>query len=193
MVIQGFSGGSDGKESACSVGDLGSIPRVGRSTGEGTGNSSILSWKIPWREEPEGLQPVGLQRVGHDWVTNTFTFIQSLRKFSSTKPALTCRTYEMCTPKIVYSPIPTSNFSMENIDKEELFDRKCQATAQDRINGHLLKSRSRVFKGLINRICLFPWPMFVEYSFFFPYPHRGVLFDHSFYSFNRSMRNYWWL
>ena len=66
MVIQGFSGGSDGKESACSVGDLGSIPRVGRSTGEGTGNSSILSWKIPWREEPEGLQPVGLQGVGHD-------------------------------------------------------------------------------------------------------------------------------
>ena len=28
--------------------------------------SSILAWKIPWTEEPGGLQPMGLQRVGHD-------------------------------------------------------------------------------------------------------------------------------
>ena len=34
----GFPGGLDGKESACSVGDLGSIPRLGRSPGEEHGN-----------------------------------------------------------------------------------------------------------------------------------------------------------
>ena len=34
-------------------------------------HSSILAWRIPWREEPGGLQSMGLQRVGHDWVTNT--------------------------------------------------------------------------------------------------------------------------
>ena len=34
----GFPGGSDGKESACNVGDLGSIPGLGRSSGEGNGN-----------------------------------------------------------------------------------------------------------------------------------------------------------
>ena len=34
----GFSGGSVGKESACNVGDLGSIPGLGRSPGEGHGN-----------------------------------------------------------------------------------------------------------------------------------------------------------
>ena len=34
----GFPGGSDGKESTCNVGDLGSIPRLGRSAGEGHGN-----------------------------------------------------------------------------------------------------------------------------------------------------------
>ena len=28
--------------------------------------SSILAWKIPWMEEPDGLQSMGLQRVGHD-------------------------------------------------------------------------------------------------------------------------------
>ena len=36
-------------------------------------NSSILAGKIPWTEEPGGLQSMGLQRVGHDWATNTFT------------------------------------------------------------------------------------------------------------------------
>ena len=29
-------------------------------------HSSILAWKIPWTEEPVGLQSIGLQRVGHD-------------------------------------------------------------------------------------------------------------------------------
>ena len=34
--------------------------------------SSILAWKIPWMEEPGGLQSVGSQRVRHDWVTSLF-------------------------------------------------------------------------------------------------------------------------
>ena len=29
-------------------------------------SSTILAWKISWTEEPDGLQSVGLQRVGHD-------------------------------------------------------------------------------------------------------------------------------
>ena len=37
-------------------------------------HSSILAWKIPWTEEPAGLQSMGSQRVGRDWVTNSFTF-----------------------------------------------------------------------------------------------------------------------
>ena len=36
--MRGFPGGSDGKESACNAGDLGSIPVSGRSPGEGNGN-----------------------------------------------------------------------------------------------------------------------------------------------------------
>ena len=32
-------------------------------------HSIILAWRIPWTEEPGGLQSLGLQRVGHDWVT----------------------------------------------------------------------------------------------------------------------------
>ena len=33
-------------------------------------HSSILAWKIPWMEEPGGLQSMGSQRVGHDWATS---------------------------------------------------------------------------------------------------------------------------
>ena len=35
--------------------------------------SSILAWRIPWTEEPGGLQSMGSQRVGHDCETNTHT------------------------------------------------------------------------------------------------------------------------
>ena len=31
----------------------------------------ILAWRIPWTEEPGGLQSTGLQRVRHDWATDT--------------------------------------------------------------------------------------------------------------------------
>ena len=31
--------------------------------------SSILTWRIPWTEEPGGLQSTRLQKVEHDWVT----------------------------------------------------------------------------------------------------------------------------
>ena len=37
-IFLGFSGGSDGKESACDAGDLSSIPGLGRSPGGGHGN-----------------------------------------------------------------------------------------------------------------------------------------------------------
>jgi len=44
-----FPCGSAGKESACNAGDLGSIPGLGRSPGEGKGyHSSILAWKTTW-------------------------------------------------------------------------------------------------------------------------------------------------
>ena len=38
-------------------------------------HSSILAWKIQWTEEPGGLQSTGLQRVRHDCVTYTYTFL----------------------------------------------------------------------------------------------------------------------
>ena len=45
-------------------------------------HSSILAWRIPWTEEPGGLQAMGLQRVRHNWATShTHTHTQ-VRKYS---------------------------------------------------------------------------------------------------------------
>ena len=40
-----------------------------------TTHSSILACRIPWTEQPGGLQSVGSQRIGLDWETNTFTLL----------------------------------------------------------------------------------------------------------------------
>ena len=53
--------------SAGDAGDMGSIPRLGRSPEGGSGNPlRILAWRIPRTEEPGRLQSIGSQRVGHD-------------------------------------------------------------------------------------------------------------------------------
>ena len=62
-VFLGFPYGSAGKESACNTGDLGSVPRMGRSPGEGKGYPLQYS----------GLKKsMGSQRVRQNWVTFTF-------------------------------------------------------------------------------------------------------------------------
>ena len=49
-------------------------------------HSSTLAWKIPWTEEPGGLQSMGSQRVGHGWATSLslFTFMHWRRKWQPT-------------------------------------------------------------------------------------------------------------
>ena len=58
-----FPGGSEGKASACNVGDL---DREDPLEKEMAIHSSTLAWRIPWMEEPDRLQSMGSQRVGHD-------------------------------------------------------------------------------------------------------------------------------
>ena len=67
-LLQAFPGGSDGKESACNVGDPASIPGLGRSPGEGNGNqlqNSCLGSPMdrgPWQTTVHGVtrSPTGL-------------------------------------------------------------------------------------------------------------------------------------
>ena len=53
-------------------------------------HSSTLAWKIPWVEEPGGLQSMGLWIVGHDWATSLslFTFMHWRRKWQPTPVSL---------------------------------------------------------------------------------------------------------
>ena len=81
----GFPGGSDGKESACNAGDLGSTLgqedplEKGRAT-----HSSILSRRIPRTEESGGLQSMGSQR---DTTEATWC-----------APITVCIVHPLCTP-----------------------------------------------------------------------------------------------
>ena len=51
-------------------------------------HSSTLAWKIPWTEEPDRLQSMGPQRVGHDWATSLHTHCTELLKdFNSWPPS----------------------------------------------------------------------------------------------------------
>ena len=64
-VFLGFPGSLAGKESTWNVGDLGSIPGLGRSPGEG--NSYPLKYSVL-----ENSMNMGSQRIIHDWATFTF-------------------------------------------------------------------------------------------------------------------------
>ena len=49
-------------------------------------HSSTLAWKIPWTEEPGGLQSMGSRRVGDDWMTSIslFTFMHWRKEWQPT-------------------------------------------------------------------------------------------------------------
>ena len=69
-MFRGFPGGTVEKDLPDNVGEARDVSLIlgqGRSPGVGNGNPlNILAWKIPWTEEPEGLQSMGLQRVRQD-------------------------------------------------------------------------------------------------------------------------------
>ena len=62
---QGFSGSSNGKESACNAGDPSLIPDLGRSLGEGNGipHCSILAWRIHGQRSLVGYSPQGCKKL----------------------------------------------------------------------------------------------------------------------------------
>ena len=67
MFLIGFLDGSDSKEPVCSAGDpVKSLGQEDPVEKEMATHSGILTWKIPWTEEPDRLQSVGSQRVRHD-------------------------------------------------------------------------------------------------------------------------------
>ena len=78
FFILGFPGGSVGKESACNMEDMGLAPRLGRSPGGGHGNPLQYSClENPVDSGGWWAAVLGLQRVGHDWMTKHSTQLSS--------------------------------------------------------------------------------------------------------------------
>ena len=65
-VFLGFPGGSHGKEYTCNVGDLDSIPGLGRHPGVWQPTLVLLPGESPWTEEPDGLLSMVSQRIRHN-------------------------------------------------------------------------------------------------------------------------------
>ena len=80
FILWGFPGGSDTKESACSAGDLGSIPGSGRSLGEGNGNPLQYSGMenpmdgVTWQATVNGLAKSQTQL--RDFTFTLFSFCE---------------------------------------------------------------------------------------------------------------------
>ena len=79
MVPRGCPGGANGKEPACQRDAVRPLSQEDHLEEDMATHSSIIVWITPLSEEPDSPQSVGLQRVGHNWVTNT----QSPRKSES--------------------------------------------------------------------------------------------------------------
>ena len=68
-ITLGFPGGASGKELAFQGRRhkrYGFNPWIGKIPWRMATHSSILAWRMPWTEEPGGLQSIELQRFGHD-------------------------------------------------------------------------------------------------------------------------------
>ena len=78
---KGLPGASDGKESACSAGDQGSIPGLERSPGEGHGNPfQYLCLENPMNRGAWWTAVMGLQRGRHDLTHSTDTYKPSYER-----------------------------------------------------------------------------------------------------------------
>ena len=67
----------DSKESACNAGDqVWSLGQDDPIEKEMSTHSAILAWRIPWTEKPVWLQSMGLQKLRHNWATNTHTIFK---------------------------------------------------------------------------------------------------------------------
>ena len=80
-------------------------------------HSSILAWKIPWTEEPGGLQSMGSQRVRHCWVTSlSLSLGWAVRTDSAGAQLHVCGSRRRCPPQ---GPFPGLAL-MEGVRSESL-------------------------------------------------------------------------
>ena len=87
-------------------------------------HSSILAWRIPWREEPGRLQSMGSQRVGHDWETSLHRYLYNSKTCLA---FIFFRLHDLTTfSNLLFLPV-VSVFQTSNFSHHDLF--KCQIQA----------------------------------------------------------------
>ena len=86
-----------------------SIPGSGRIPGEEKATRcNILTWKIPWKEGPSGLKPMGWQRVRHDWAHTCTQWTNS-----TAAEAAFCRPHQNTSSPGWY--IPTAKHNIQSM------------------------------------------------------------------------------
>ena len=108
--LVGLPDSSAGKESTCNAGDRREKEKRVQSLGqedplreEMATHSIILAWKIPWTEEPGGLQSKGSQRIRHDWETEHTCREVSMSQCLSRDSFFICKRLELCTFPVTFS------------------------------------------------------------------------------------------
>ena len=121
-------------------------------------HSSVIAWRIPWSGEPGGLQSMGLQRIGHNWVsTHTHTASAWPSKNLDTK-GMNKPQYKPWTPSLRWAsltgstPCVMSHMWCHRSPKLVLF-----MTLLGENNGKLLACTPPAFCP----VCLFPWPIVI--------------------------------
>ena len=107
-------------------------------------HSSILAWRIPWTEEPGGLQSLGSQSVGHDWETNTL---------SSSPPTwapflVSCTAWRPWPHNLASVPVMSILPSAPDLPFTDLLCETLRFSAPIWMLGDWLILASSVFKGL---------------------------------------------
>ena len=99
-------------------------------------HSSILAWRIPWTEEPCGLQPTRSQRVWHNWATNTFTYSAHLPS--------------SCWPKTKKHSLKAEDYALFGALAEDL---RPKSSLSDSLEALLQRGRGgvRIYRSFCNR------------------------------------------
>ena len=66
-------------------------------------HSSTPAWRIPWREEPGGLQSMGLQRVGHNLATSLSFFLSSPSYHTLSSLRIGKTFYQCCVLRYIHT------------------------------------------------------------------------------------------
>ena len=109
-------------------------------------HSSTLAWKIPWTEEPGGLQSMGSLRVWHNWATSLslFTFMHWKRKWQPTPVFLPGESRDGGAWWAAIYGVAQSRTQLKWLSRDVLIRRKCCVKTQMHIKNAMWSQRQKL-------------------------------------------------